>query len=395
MSEKKRDRSPSAESHGPDYERSEEKFSRTKKAKLNDEEPVSLDQLNSTSYSSHEEYTNKHVEEKYESEGEGNSVKSGNRAENDGSVLPNKVFCGGLSWSTTEEGLRFYFSKYGEVSEVVLMKDRMTGKPRGFAFVSFTSSEAVKKATAKQMHEIDGKSVEVKNAFVKGTNGPVPNSSRQRDDTPSSNSCKLFVGGIAPETTDQDMMEYFSKFGEVTQTVVMRDSQTNRNRGFGFVTFAESKDAEKVLNQRKDHILKSKRVDVKSYKGRQAGGAGGASRGGYSGQHYNQGGYGRNYNQQHMQGGMYQGQGYGQYGGYGGQQMYYGYQNPMGMQGMGMNMDPQQMQMMGGYNQGGYYGQQGGMGAQGQGYDNQGYSSGGRQQQNDQSRGQSSRYRSY
>jgi len=48
-----------------------------------------------------------------------------------------KVFVGGVSWQTTEDGLRYYFGKYGEISDVLLMKDKQTGAPRGFGFVVF------------------------------------------------------------------------------------------------------------------------------------------------------------------------------------------------------------------------------------------------------------------
>ena len=48
-----------------------------------------------------------------------------------------KLFVGGLSWQTTEEGLRFYFEKFGELVDVALMTDKRTGQPRGFGFVSF------------------------------------------------------------------------------------------------------------------------------------------------------------------------------------------------------------------------------------------------------------------
>ena len=48
-----------------------------------------------------------------------------------------KLFVGGLSWQTTEDGLRFYFEKYGELVDVALMTDKRTGQPRGFGFVSF------------------------------------------------------------------------------------------------------------------------------------------------------------------------------------------------------------------------------------------------------------------
>jgi RNA recognition motif-containing protein len=48
-----------------------------------------------------------------------------------------KVFIGGLSWQTTVEGLRYYFEKFGELSDVALMNDKRTGMPRGFGFVTF------------------------------------------------------------------------------------------------------------------------------------------------------------------------------------------------------------------------------------------------------------------
>ena len=48
----------------------------------------------------------------------------------DGDDTEGKIFVGGLSWSTTEEGLKFYFEKYGEVADVSLMMDKRTGQPR-------------------------------------------------------------------------------------------------------------------------------------------------------------------------------------------------------------------------------------------------------------------------
>jgi hypothetical protein len=48
-----------------------------------------------------------------------------------------KVFVGGLSWQTTIEGLRYYFEKFGELTDVALMSDKRSGQPRGFGFITF------------------------------------------------------------------------------------------------------------------------------------------------------------------------------------------------------------------------------------------------------------------
>ena len=48
-----------------------------------------------------------------------------------------KLFIGGVSWDTDDDHLREYFRTYGEVVEAVIMKDRTTGRARGFGFVVF------------------------------------------------------------------------------------------------------------------------------------------------------------------------------------------------------------------------------------------------------------------
>lgn len=69
-----------------------------------------------------------------------------------------KLFIGGISWETNEERLREYFSNYGEVLETLVMKDRKTGRPRGFGFIIF-ADPAIADLVIKERHNIDGKMV--------------------------------------------------------------------------------------------------------------------------------------------------------------------------------------------------------------------------------------------
>lgn len=58
-------------------------------------------------------------------------------ARDQSSAQPGKLFIGGISWETTEDTLRAYFGKFGELTDAALMKDKYTGQPRGFGFVTF------------------------------------------------------------------------------------------------------------------------------------------------------------------------------------------------------------------------------------------------------------------
>jgi len=48
---------------------------------------------------------------------------------------------------------------------------------------------------------------------------------------------KLFIGGISYETTDESMKDYFGKYGSITDCVVIKDNDSGKSKGFGFVTF--------------------------------------------------------------------------------------------------------------------------------------------------------------
>ena len=69
---------------------------------------------------------------------------------------------------------------------------------------------------------------------------------------------KLFRGGISWETTEEKLKEYFENYGDVVQTVVMRDKTTGRPRGFGFVVFANPSILDRVLQDK--HTINARTV---------------------------------------------------------------------------------------------------------------------------------------
>ena len=76
-----------------------------------------------------------------------------------------KLFVGNLSFNTTENDLQDAFAAHGTVAEANLMTDRVTGKPRGFAFITMATPEEAQKAIeAMNGASLDGRALTVNEA---------------------------------------------------------------------------------------------------------------------------------------------------------------------------------------------------------------------------------------
>ncbi|ERN18932.1 heterogeneous nuclear ribonucleoprotein 1 [Amborella trichopoda] len=184
-----------------------------------------------------------------------------------------KLFIGGISWETSEDKLKDYFGKYGEVSQTVIMRDKITGRPRGFGFVVFTDPSVLDRVL-QDKHTIDGRTVEAKRALSReeqhnAARSGNPNSARNfgagSGAAAGSNvrTKKIFVGGLPPTLTEEGFRQYFEQFGNVTDVVVMYDQNTQRPRGFGFISFDSEDAVDRVLQKSNFHDLNGKYVEVK------------------------------------------------------------------------------------------------------------------------------------
>lgn len=81
-----------------------------------------------------------------------------------------KIFVGGLPYHTTDETLRAFFSKFGEIEEAVVINDRSTGKSRGYGFVTMARKEDAEKAVSDANPTIDGRRANVNLAYIGAKN---------------------------------------------------------------------------------------------------------------------------------------------------------------------------------------------------------------------------------
>ncbi len=86
--------------------------------------------------------------------------------------MSNKLYVGNLSFDTTENELQDLFATAGAVQEVILIQDRITGRSKGFGFVTMSSAEDAKKAISL----INGKNI--------GGRALTVNEARPKEDRP-------------------------------------------------------------------------------------------------------------------------------------------------------------------------------------------------------------------
>lgn len=89
---------------------------------------------------------------------------------NPNNIRRRKIFVGGLPSSTSEEEFRKYFEKFGTITDLVVMQNTVTRRPRGFGFITFDSEKSVEQVLEKSFHELNGKQVEVKRVVPKEEN---------------------------------------------------------------------------------------------------------------------------------------------------------------------------------------------------------------------------------
>ncbi|CAN8259525.1 unnamed protein product [Cochlearia groenlandica] len=182
----------------------------------------------------------------------GSRSRSENSRSGDG-ASPGKLFIGGLHKETTDTEFNKHFGKYGEITDSVIMRDRHTRQPRGFGFITYADPSVVDKVI-EDAHIFNGKQVEIKRTIPKGAGG------NQSKDIKTK---KIFIGGIPSTVTDDELKDFFGKYGSVVEHQIIRDHETNRSRGFGFVIFDSEDVVDELLSNGNMIDMADSKVEIK------------------------------------------------------------------------------------------------------------------------------------
>lgn len=93
---------------------------------------------------------------------------------------------------------------------------------------------------------------------------------------------KLFLGGLSYDTTDDDLHDFFGKYGSLVEATVKTDPSTGRSKGFGFIVYSDASSVDKVIALG-PVTLQGRSIEPQKARSRGSGGGGGGGGGGSSG----------------------------------------------------------------------------------------------------------------
>lgn len=140
----------------------------------------------------------------------------------------------GIPWDVDTDGLKHYMGKFGELEDAIVMKERSTGRSRGFGYVTFASADDAKAALESE-HVLGGRMLEVKVATPK-----------EEMRAPTKKITRIFVARIPHSVTEEMFRSHFEMYGEITDLYMPKDQGSKGHRGIGFITF-ESADSVDTL----------------------------------------------------------------------------------------------------------------------------------------------------
>ncbi|CAA0808699.1 UBP1-associated protein 2C [Striga hermonthica] len=168
----------------------------------------------------------------------------------DRDVAQRKLFIRGLGWETTTEKLRALFSPYGELDEAVVILDKVTGKSKGFGFITFKHVDGAIMALKEPSKQIDGRMTVTQLAAAGssggggagaggaggGVNGSVDVSTR-----------KIYVSNVPYDMPSERLLQHFARYGEIEEGPLGFDKATGKSKGFALFVYKTAEGARASL----------------------------------------------------------------------------------------------------------------------------------------------------
>jgi polyadenylate-binding protein len=165
-------------------------------------------------------------------------------------VMAPPLYVGDIDENIHDETLHDFFSNFGVLQFVRIMRDQTTGKSRGFAYVNFMNPRDAENARNSAQYEKIGRK-HIRIMFK----------TNMRE---LSSDANLYVKNLDPSVTVKDLHAYFAQWFTVVSAKVATDSE-GKSLGYGYVQFEKKEDAEKALKEFQGSRLKENELVLEQF----------------------------------------------------------------------------------------------------------------------------------
>ncbi|XP_047086880.1 RNA-binding protein CP29B, chloroplastic-like [Lolium rigidum] len=203
-----------------------------------------------------------------------------------------RVFVGNLPFSVDSAQLAGLFEQAGSVEMVEVIYDKLTGRSRGFGFVTMSTVEEVEDAVEQlNGYVLDGRTLKVNSGPPPPRDQSSPRGFREQSGGfreqsggfrqqsggfrqqssrgPSGGDNRVYVGNLSWNVDDAALQNLFSKQGSVLAARVIYDRESGRSRGFGFVSYGSSDEVERAVSNLDGADLDGRQIRVTVAEARQ------------------------------------------------------------------------------------------------------------------------------
>ncbi|KAF5737589.1 hypothetical protein HS088_TW13G00474 [Tripterygium wilfordii] len=162
-----------------------------------------------------------------------------------------KIFVHGLGRDTNGEILRSEFKQYGEIEDCKAVRDKISGKSKGYGFILFKSRRGAREALKQPQKKIGNRMTACQLASI----GPVPAPGTAPAVQPQQQLLseytlrKIYVSNVGAELDPQKLLAFFSKFGEIEEGPLGLDKMTGKPKGFCLFVYKTVESAKMALEE--------------------------------------------------------------------------------------------------------------------------------------------------
>ncbi|KAG1057838.1 hypothetical protein G6F43_000366 [Rhizopus delemar] len=177
------------------------------------------------------------------------------------------VWVGNLSYSTTVETIRNFFTDCGTITRVKCPKGNgVKNKNKGFAYIFFATTEEQAKAIAKSEQELEGRSLLIKDAenFERADGSKAPTEAEKKEIKKQKNPpCPtIFLGNLSFDTTEKSIREAFEWAGDIRKVRVATFEDSGKCKGFAYVDYHTVEAATKAIRAPDKHTFDGRKCRV-------------------------------------------------------------------------------------------------------------------------------------